>query len=122
MTRYSAVQITSPLGRSGLPGRIRIVARGVLPPEAAAAPVRFFVDGRGCFYLHLDDKVYAVVCEAGDLLSVPTGTRHWFDMGVRPTFCAIRFFQKDDGWVGDFTGDPIASRIPDLDELYHTCT
>lgn len=79
--------------------------------------VRFFVDGRGCFYLHLDDRVYAVVCERGDLLSVPAGTRHWFDMGTRPEFCAIRFFQEEDGWVGDFTGDPIASTIPYLDEL-----
>lgn len=33
--------------------------------------VRFFAHGTGCFYLHLDDKVHAVVCEAGDLLSVP---------------------------------------------------
>ncbi|HEX4812772.1 MAG TPA: hypothetical protein VFV66_08465 [Nonomuraea sp.] len=79
--------------------------------------VRFFVAGRGCFYLHLGDEVHAVVCEGGDLLSVPAGTRHWFDMGARPEFCAIRFFQKEDGWVGDFTGDPIASTIPYLDEL-----
>ena len=79
--------------------------------------VRFFVAGRGCFYLHLDDRVYAVICEAGDLLSVPTGTRHWFDMGTRPEFCAIRFFEREDGWVGTFTGDPISSRIPHLDEL-----
>lgn len=79
--------------------------------------VRFFVEGRGCFYLHLGGKVYATVCEAGDLLSVPTGTRHWFDMGVRPRFTAIRFFQEEDGWVGNFTGDQVASRIPYLDEL-----
>ena len=79
--------------------------------------VRLFVEGRGCFYLHLGDKVYAVVCEAGDLLSVPVGTKHWFDMGAVPDFCAIRFFQKPDGWVGDFTGDPIAARFPTLDAL-----
>lgn len=35
--------------------------------------VRFFAHGTGCFYLHLEDRVYAVVCEAGDLLSVPAG-------------------------------------------------
>lgn len=79
--------------------------------------VRFFVAGKGCFYLHLGERVYAVVCSAGDLLSVPAGTRHWFDMGVRPEVCAIRFFQKEDGWIGDFTGDPIAARFPYLDEL-----
>ncbi|WAJ43582.1 cupin [Mycobacterium sp. Aquia_216] len=79
--------------------------------------VRFFVAGRGCFYLHLAAEVVAVVCEAGDLLSVPAGTRHWFDMGVRPDFIAIRFFEEQDGWVGDFTGDSIGARFPTLDQL-----
>jgi 1,2-dihydroxy-3-keto-5-methylthiopentene dioxygenase len=79
--------------------------------------VRFFVAGRGCFYLHLDRRVYAVVCEAGDLMSVPAGTRHWYDMGTVPHFCAIRFFQEEDGWVADFSGDPISARIPSLDDL-----
>lgn len=79
--------------------------------------VRFFVDGVGCFYLHLDGMVYALVCESGDLISVPADTRHWFDMGAEPQFCAIRFFQEDDGWVGSFTGDSISRRMPDLDEL-----
>lgn len=79
--------------------------------------VRFFAAGRACFYLHLGDEVAAVVCEAGDLLSVPAGTRHWFDMGARPGFAAIRFFERADGWVGEFTGDTIAERFPTLDEL-----
>ncbi|HZB49769.1 MAG TPA: cupin domain-containing protein, partial [Mycobacteriales bacterium] len=79
--------------------------------------VRFFVEGAGCFYLHLGDKVYAVVCEAGDLMSVPAGTAHWFDMGSRPHFCAIRFFQEEDGWVAGFTGARISARMPTLDQL-----
>ncbi|MFI0787430.1 1,2-dihydroxy-3-keto-5-methylthiopentene dioxygenase [Streptomyces lydicus] len=79
--------------------------------------VRFFAHGRGCFYLHLGDRVFATVCEAGDLLSVPAGTRHWFDMGTRPDFAAIRFFEEEDGWVGDFTADPLARSFPSLDEL-----
>ncbi|MFD8544257.1 acireductone dioxygenase [Streptomyces sp. NPDC059649] len=82
--------------------------------------VRFFAHGRGCFYLHLDGKVFATVCEAGDLLSVPAGTRHWFDMGTRPDFTAIRFFEEEDGWVGDFTGDPLARTFPTLDALVGT--
>jgi 1,2-dihydroxy-3-keto-5-methylthiopentene dioxygenase len=79
--------------------------------------VRFFAHGTGCFYLHLDGRVYAVVCEAGDLLSVPAKTRHWFDMGPTPDFAAIRFFEKEDGWVGEFTGEPIAAGFPRLDSL-----
>jgi 1,2-dihydroxy-3-keto-5-methylthiopentene dioxygenase len=79
--------------------------------------VRFFVEGSGCFYLHLGDKVYAVVCTAGDLMSVPAGTAHWFDMGTQPLFCAIRFFQEEDGWVAGFTGSTISAKMPTLDEL-----
>jgi 1,2-dihydroxy-3-keto-5-methylthiopentene dioxygenase len=79
--------------------------------------VRFFVAGRGCFYLHLEPEVVAVVCEGGDLVSVPAGVRHWFDMGARPDFVAIRFFEEQDGWIGDFTGDPIGERFPTLDQL-----
>ncbi|WP_229402688.1 1,2-dihydroxy-3-keto-5-methylthiopentene dioxygenase [Micromonospora okii] len=79
--------------------------------------VRFFVEGSGCFYLHVGAKVYAVVCEAGDLLWVPRGTSHWFDMGGRPEFTAIRFFQEEDGWIGSFLPESIASGFPSLDEL-----
>lgn len=79
--------------------------------------VRFFASGRGCFYLHVGDRVLAMVCEAGDLLAVPCGTLHWFDMGAEPRFTAIRFFQREDGWIGNFTGSPIARRFPSLDEL-----
>lgn len=79
--------------------------------------VRFFAAGRGCFYLHLAPTVLAVVGQAGDLLSVPAGTTHWFDMGPTPNFCAVRFFEREDGWVGDFTGSDIATRFPDLPAL-----
>ncbi|MCB1925897.1 MAG: acireductone dioxygenase [Gammaproteobacteria bacterium] len=77
--------------------------------------VRFFVDGSGLFYLHVDDKVYMVLCEKGDLISVPANTTHWFDMGAHPHFKCIRFFTTPDGWVGNFTGSDIATRFPDFD-------
>ncbi|MGV9837939.1 1,2-dihydroxy-3-keto-5-methylthiopentene dioxygenase [Nocardia niigatensis] len=79
--------------------------------------VRFFAAGTGCFYLHLGDEVLATVCTAGDLVSVPAGTLHWFDMGTRPEFVAVRFFEEEDGWIGDFTGDKISSGFPTLDDL-----
>lgn len=79
--------------------------------------IRFFVEGRGLFYLHIGDKVYAMLCEQGDLISVPAGTKHWFDMGVAPDFKCIRFFITPEGWVGDFTGSDIARRFPDFDAL-----
>ena len=74
--------------------------------------VRFFVAGSGLFTLHVGDRVYEILCEAGDLVSVPDGTTHWFDMGPEPSFVAIRFFTEPDGWVGHFTGTDIAQRFP----------
>ncbi len=78
--------------------------------------VRFFVEGSGLFYLHIGDKVYTLLCEKGDLISVPANTTHWFDMGTKPYFKCIRFFTTPEGWVGNFTGSDIAKRFPDYDQ------
>jgi 1,2-dihydroxy-3-keto-5-methylthiopentene dioxygenase len=77
--------------------------------------VRFFVAGQGQFTLHIDERIYDVLCEAGDLIGVPDGTRHWFDMGPNPNFVAIRLFTNPEGWVANFTGDGIAERFPRLE-------
>jgi 1,2-dihydroxy-3-keto-5-methylthiopentene dioxygenase len=74
--------------------------------------VRFFVEGSGAFYLHLGGKVYQTVCVRGDLLSVPAGTPHWFDMGPDPEFTAIRFFNNVEGWVAQYTGSTIGAEFP----------
>jgi 1,2-dihydroxy-3-keto-5-methylthiopentene dioxygenase len=79
--------------------------------------VRFFVEGQGLFCLHLGDEVLQLICEQNDWIAVPAGTRHWFDMGPEPRFCALRFFNNSQGWVADFSGDPIATRYPSLDQL-----
>jgi 1,2-dihydroxy-3-keto-5-methylthiopentene dioxygenase len=77
--------------------------------------IRFFVDGKGLFYIHLGDQVWMLLCEKGDLVSVPANTTHWFDMGAEPDFKCIRFFTTPNGWEGHFTGDPIPQRFPDFD-------
>ena len=74
--------------------------------------VRFFVAGSGLFTLHVGDRVYEIECVKDDLIAVPDGTTHWFDMGPEPSFVAIRFFTEPDGWVGHFTGTDIARRFP----------
>ena len=74
--------------------------------------VRFFVAGSGQFTLHIKGKVYDILCEQGDLIGVPDGTRHWFDMSESPYFVAIRLFTNKDGWVANLTGDDIARKFP----------
>lgn len=79
--------------------------------------VRFFVEGRGLFFLHPDENVYAVLCEQGDLISVPAHIKHWFDMGESPDLKCIRLFSAPEGWVADFTGSDIASEFPQLEQF-----
>ena len=82
--------------------------------------VRFFVDGKGLFYIHKNNQVYLVMCTRGDLISVPADTTHWFDMGTAPCLQCIRLFTTEDGWVADFTGSDIARHYPDFDEFERT--
>ncbi len=79
--------------------------------------VRFFVEGSGLFYLHVKDKVYLVLCEQGDLISVPANIPHWFDMGREPDFKCIRLFVIPDGWVAQSIDSKIAQRFPDFDQF-----
>jgi len=78
---------------------------------------RFFAKGSGVFYLRALGKVHAVFCEAGDVISVPANTTHWFDMGTNPEYVSVRFFHDDDGWVGHFTGSTIAEGFASYDQL-----
>ncbi|MDT8408490.1 MAG: hypothetical protein RQ741_02705 [Wenzhouxiangellaceae bacterium] len=77
--------------------------------------VRFFVNGRGLFSLHIGARVFEVLCERGDLIGVPARTPHWFDMGRAPEFTAIRLFNNPEGWVATFTGSDIAAGFNRLD-------
>ncbi|WP_337879968.1 acireductone dioxygenase [Rheinheimera sp.] len=77
--------------------------------------VRFFVRGQGLFCFHIQGQVLQLLCTQGDLISVPAGTLHWFDMGSAPCFTAIRLFTDPTGWVAQFSGSPIAEQFPLLD-------
>ena len=71
--------------------------------------VRFFVDGEGAFWFNLEsgEDVFCMTCQAGDLLSVPANTKHWFDLGQKNFVKAIRIFIDMSGWVPHYTGSGI---------------
>lgn len=70
--------------------------------------VRFVVEGRGLFHIHPEGApVFAVEVEAGDLIRVPRGTHHWFDLCVDRRIRAIRLFQDPSGWTPHYTGSGI---------------
>ena len=73
--------------------------------------VRFFAAGRGLFTLHINNLVIDVLCEAGDVLVIPPGVRHWFDMGSHPEVITIRLFDNPEGWVAHYTGSSIVDHF-----------
>jgi 1,2-dihydroxy-3-keto-5-methylthiopentene dioxygenase len=66
--------------------------------------VRFIIEGRGIFHIHPSEgKVVSITVEAGDLLRVPRGTWHWFDLCQERRIRAIRLFQDPSGWTPHYT-------------------
>ena len=66
--------------------------------------VRFILQGRGVFHVHATgpdgtDTVFAIEVGAGDLISVPRDTKHWFDLCDDRRIRAIRLFQDTSGWT-----------------------
>ena len=72
--------------------------------------VRFIIAGHGLFHIHSSNgTVLAIEVEAGDLIRVPRGTLHWFNLCSDRRIRAIRLFQDTAGWTPHYTG----SRIDD---------
>ena len=70
--------------------------------------VRFIVEGRGIFHVHPPTgPVFAIEVEAGDLIRVPRGTHHWFDLCAERRIRAIRLFQDQSGWTPHYTDSGI---------------
>ena len=70
--------------------------------------VRFIVKGRGIFFIHpATDPVFAIQVEGGDLINVPKGTRHWFDLCEDRTIRAIRLFQDRTGWTPQYVDNSV---------------
>ncbi|OFV90149.1 MAG: acireductone dioxygenase [Acidobacteria bacterium RIFCSPLOWO2_12_FULL_65_11] len=66
--------------------------------------VRFIVEGSGLF--HINPKggpVFAIEVAAGDLIRVPRGALHWFDLCADRRIRAIRLFQDPAGWTPHYT-------------------
>jgi 1,2-dihydroxy-3-keto-5-methylthiopentene dioxygenase len=66
--------------------------------------VRFILRGRGVFHIHpRDSPVLAIEVMPGDLIRVPRGTHHWFDLCSDRNIRAIRLFQDASGWTPQYT-------------------
>lgn len=70
--------------------------------------VRYIIAGRGLFHIHPPKgSVVAIEVEAGDLIRVPKGTLHWFDLCGDRRIRAIRLFQDSSGWTPHYTNSGV---------------
>lgn len=66
--------------------------------------VRFIIEGRGVFHIHPNNgAVTSIEVTAGDLIRVPSGTLHWFNLCDDLRIRAIRLFADPAGWVPRYT-------------------
>ena len=66
--------------------------------------VRFIIAGHGLFHIHAQNgAVLAIEVEPGDLIRVPRGTLHWFNLCADRRIRAIRLFQDTAGWTPHYT-------------------
>jgi 1,2-dihydroxy-3-keto-5-methylthiopentene dioxygenase len=73
--------------------------------------VRFIVQGRGLFHVRpREGSVIAIEVEAGDLIRVPRGTWHWFNLCSDQRIRAIRLFQTTAGWAPNYTESAVDAR------------
>lgn len=77
--------------------------------------VRFIVHGRGLFHINPDDgPLFSIEVVKGDMINVPHGTYHWFDLCEDRTIRAIRLFQEKAGWTPHYTDSAADQRFQPL--------
>lgn len=70
--------------------------------------VRFTVKGSGVFHINPESApVFAVTVESGDLISVPKGTHHWFNLCSDKSIRCIRLFEDMSGWAPHYMEQPV---------------
>ena len=73
--------------------------------------VRFILDGRGLFHVNAGGTVFVLEVGKGDLIRVPRGTHHWFDLCAERRIRAIRLFQDPSGWTPHYTNSGVDSGV-----------
>jgi len=77
--------------------------------------VRFIIEGRGLFHIHPNNgPVAAIEVEAGDLIRVPSGTLHWFNLCGDRRIRAIRLFKDPAGWSPNYSGSGVDANFQPL--------
>jgi 1,2-dihydroxy-3-keto-5-methylthiopentene dioxygenase len=90
------------------PGLQTMLAKFNIEHRHEEDEVRYIIAGRGLFHIHPPQgPVVAIEVEAGDLIRVPKGTLHWFDLCGDRRIRAIRLFQDISGWTPHYTNSGV---------------
>lgn len=77
--------------------------------------VRFTVKGRGVFHIHPENgPVFSVTVSSGDLINVPKGTRHWFNLCHDRNIRCIRLFEDPGGWTPEYMDNAVHQQYAPL--------
>lgn len=86
----------------------------------ADAELRFFLEGAGLFYIRTAQGFIGLLCEAGEWVALPPGTRHGFDAGESPDIDVLRFFTAAEGWLARPAEGALPAALPSFDGFVET--
>jgi 1,2-dihydroxy-3-keto-5-methylthiopentene dioxygenase len=90
------------------PGLEQLLAKFSKEHTHSEDEVRFTVRGSGVFHIHpKQGPVFAIQVESGDLINVPAGTQHWFDLCEDRSIRCIRLFLDSSGWTPHYVDDGV---------------
>jgi 1,2-dihydroxy-3-keto-5-methylthiopentene dioxygenase len=79
---------------------------------------RFFLSGKVLIYINIDQKIHILECTKGDFVIIPAGVKHWVDIGPKPEFSVIRWFNSKKAFVNNFTSGFVAEATPRWETIY----
>ncbi len=97
------------------PGLDEMLARFSREHTHSEDEVRYCISGKGIFHINPENgPVFSIELEAGDLINVPAGTRHWFNLCQDKTIKVIRLFQDKTGWTPHYIQDNVDEQYSPL--------
>lgn len=81
--------------------------------------VRFFLAGKVLIYLNINQKIHILECSRGDFVIIPAGVKHWMDIGPKPDFSVIRWFNSKKAFINNFTESFAAEATPRWETIYN---
>jgi len=100
---------------SATPGLDTMLAKFNKEHTHSEDEVRFTVSGKGVFHLHPNGgPVFAVTVESGDLINVPNGMKHWFNLCDDRNIRCIRLFEDMSGWTPHYVDAAVHEQFAPL--------